>query len=235
MVLQLDKIVFRPEQVPVPEGGLAGFLVIAVFQRPGDLPRQAGGKADEPLVVLLQQGAVDAGLVVEALGKAPGDHIDEIAVADLVFAQQDEVVGGGIQPVDLIEAGAGGHIDLAADDGADALLFALLVEIDDAVHHAVVGDGDGRLSQLPGALHQSLDAAGAVQQAVFAVDVQMDKIGHGGSPPFCEMVQDPGMRPRRAGRSPAAAGAPLGRSRRRAALRAALRRGRGRENQLFRV
>ena len=31
--------------------------------------------------------------------------------------------------VDLIEAGAGGHIDLAADDGLDARLFGGLIEL----------------------------------------------------------------------------------------------------------
>ena len=112
------------------------------------------------------------------------------------------MVGGGIQPVDLIEAGAGGHIDLAADDGADALLFALLVEIDDTVHDTVIGDGDGGLAQGLGALDQPLDAAGAIEEAVFAVDVQMDKIGHG-VPPWRKLGKAREPRPRRAGRRPA--------------------------------
>ena len=112
------------------------------------------------------------------------------------------MVGGGIQPVDLIEAGAGGHIDLAADDGADALLFALLVEIDDTVHDTMIGDGDGGLAQGLGALDQPLDAAGAIEEAVFAVDVQMDKIGHG-VPPWRKLGKARGPRPCRAGRRPA--------------------------------
>ena len=112
------------------------------------------------------------------------------------------MVGGGIQPVDLIEARAGGHIDLAADDGADALLFALLVEIDDAVHDTVIGDGDGGLAQGLGALDQPLDAAGAIEEAVFAVDVQMDKIGHG-VPPWRKLGKAREPRPRRVGRRPA--------------------------------
>ena len=106
------------------------------------------------------------------------------------------MVGGGIQPVDLIEAGAGGHIDLAADDGADALLFALLVEIDDAVHDTMIGDGDGGLAQGLGALDQPLDAAGAIEEAVFAVDVQMDKIGHG-VPPWRKLGKAREPRPRK--------------------------------------
>ena len=134
------------------------------------------------------------------------------------------MVGGGIQPVDLIEARAGGHIDLAADDGADALLFALLVKIDDAVHDAVVGNSDSGLSQRLGTLYQSLDAAGAIEEAVFAVDVQMDKIGHG-VPPWQKLGKAREPRPRRVGRRPAGGtprrGAPVKRR------EAPFRRGRG--------
>ena len=89
------------------------------------------------------------------------------------------MVGGGIQPVDLIEAGAGGNVDLAADDGADAGFFTFLVEIDGSVHHAVVGDGNGGLPQRFGTGNQPLDAAGAVKEAVFGMDMQVDKVGHG--------------------------------------------------------
>lgn len=47
----------------------------------------------------------------------------------------------------LIEAGADGHIDLAADDGLDALLLGCPVKIHRPVHDPVVGDGHGGLPQ----------------------------------------------------------------------------------------
>ena len=72
------------------------------------------------------------------------------------------MVGGGIQPVDLIEAGAGGHIDLAADDGLDALLLGCPVKIHRPVHDPVVGDGHGGLPQGLGPGHQAVNPAGAV-------------------------------------------------------------------------
>jgi hypothetical protein len=72
-------------------------------------------------------------------------------------------------------------IDLAADNRLDARLLSGLVKGDGTVHHAVVGDGDSRLAELGGARNKPLDAAGAVKQAVFAVDMQMNK-GHGTSP-----------------------------------------------------
>ena len=131
----------------------------------------------------LQQRPVDAGLAVKAFGKAPGYQITEVFVPLLVPAQKDEVVGAVVHLGGFIVAGAPGHIDLAADDGLYPLLFALLIKINGAVHHPVVGDGHGGLAQglYPG--HQLPDAAGAVQKTVFGVDVKVDKLFHGGSFP----------------------------------------------------
>ena len=78
--------------------------------------------------------------------------------------------------VDLIEPGAGGNVDFAADDGLDARFFGRFVKLHTAVHDAVVGAGDGRLPALLHAVHQLVDAAGTVQQAVFRVDMEMDEI-----------------------------------------------------------
>ena len=48
----------------------------------------------------------------------------------------------------LVKTGAGGHIHLTADDGLDARLFCSLIKLHAAVHHAVVGAGNGGLSAL---------------------------------------------------------------------------------------
>ena len=68
-----------------------------------------------------------------------------------------------------------GHIDLAADDGLHPRGLGGLVEGDRAVHDPVVRDGHRFLAQLLDALHQSFDAAGAVQQAVFTVYMQVNE------------------------------------------------------------
>ena len=130
-----------------------------------------------------QQVKVDARLDVKALGKRLGDHVGEVAVAHLVLAQEDEVARLGIEFVLLIKSRAWSDIDLAADDGLDALGLARAVKVDRAVHHAVVRDGDRRLPQLADALGKPLDAAGAVKQAVFRMNVQMGE-RHDGFPLF---------------------------------------------------
>ena len=150
-------------------------VVLAVAQPAGDLASKTRRERNKSLGVRAQQLKVDAGLDVEALGKRLGDHVGEVAVALLVLAQKDKVARLGVKLVLLVKARAGRDIDLAADDGLDALGLARAVEVDRAVHHAVVGHGDRRLPQLADALGQPLDAARAVKKAVFRMNVQMCK------------------------------------------------------------
>ena len=65
------------------------------------------------------------------------------------------------------------EVDLTADDRLDAVLGAGLVQLDGAVHHAVVGEAEGRLVELRGARGERLDLARPVEQRVLGVDVQM--------------------------------------------------------------
>ena len=86
--------------------------------------------------------------------------IGEVPVALLVLAQQHQMAALRVELVDLVEPGAalGGHVDLAADDGLDALRLAGPVEVDDAVHDAVVRDGAGGLAHGLHDPRQLLDA-----------------------------------------------------------------------------
>ena len=132
-----------------------------------------------------QQLVVDARLKVKALGVAAGHHLDQILVAGLVFAQKHKVAGGVVDAADLVKAGARRNIHLTSDDRANPVGFCLFVEVDGSVHCSVVGDGYRLLSQLLCPLHQLLDPARAVEQAVFTVDMKMNKlIFHSCIPPF---------------------------------------------------
>ena len=64
-------------------------------------------------------------------------------------------------------------VDLASDDGMDAALFRLGVEIHDAVHDAVIRDGAGVHAQFFDAVQQGTDAVCAVQETVFGVQMKM--------------------------------------------------------------
>ena len=103
---------------------------------------QAGGHADEPFGVLVEQVHVDARLVIEAVEIGGGDQVDEVAIALLVFAQQHQVVvavGVGAGLVALLR-----DVDFAADDGVDAVRLGGVIELHRAEEVAVIGHGHGR-------------------------------------------------------------------------------------------
>ena len=88
------------------------------------------------------------------------------------------MIAGGVPVVDLIEPTAFGHVDLASDDGLDAFLDAGFIELHDTVHHTVIGNGNGILPHFLGTPRNIRHAASSVQQAVFAVQMQMGKAFH---------------------------------------------------------
>ena len=160
-------------------------VVIAGKDPPGDSPGDAGRKGDKAFVVFLEQVEIDARAVIEAVHVSGGDQFAEIVITGLVFAQKDQVGRFPVQIVGLVKAGAWGHIDFAADDGLDPGFFGGAVKIDHAEHGAVIGDGAGRLAQLLQPFHQTLDPAGAVQETVFGMNVQVhESFGHPPAPPF---------------------------------------------------
>ena len=111
-------------------------------------PRRQADSAISPLECCGQKVPVDPGLVVEALEIAGRDQLDEVAVALLVLAQQDQVVVAvrvGADRVPLLR-----DVDLAADDGMDALVLGGVVELNRAEQVAVVGHGHGRHALLLG-------------------------------------------------------------------------------------
>ena len=175
MVLKLQIEPVRTEHFTQPQSVFPGALVILVEKGLRDGAAQAGGQGDKPLMALLQQLQIDAGLSVEAMQKGFRNHVAQVLIALLVFAEQDKVVAFLIQAVNLVCHSPGGHIDLAADDGLDPRCLGSFVKINAAVHDTVIGQGHGGLPQLLYPVHKAVDAAGAVQQAILAMDVKMYK------------------------------------------------------------
>ena len=157
------------EELAQPKGPLLRALVVVVDQLLLDLAGETAGETHEPLCVLRKQRPVDAGLDVKAFGEGHRDEIAQVAIARFVLAQQYQMRIVVVPPVLAVGPVARRDIDLAADDGLDALGAAGLVKGHGAVHHAVVGQRDGVLPQLLDALCQLVRAAGAVEQGIFAV------------------------------------------------------------------
>ena len=63
------------------------------------------------------------------------------------------------------------HVGLGANDGLDALLLALFVELDNAIHVAVVGNAKSRLTIFNCFFYESIEARCTVEHGVLGVDV----------------------------------------------------------------
>ena len=185
VVLHFQIEIAFAEEVAVPQGGLFGAVVIAGEQRARDLARQARRQRDQPLVVFRQQLFVDPRLGIEALRPRLADHGDQVAVALFVFAKQHQVMPLCVEPARFVEPAARGHVAFAADDRLDAGLFGSLIKLDRAEHGPVVGHCHGRHTLFLHVVHQTRDAAGAVQQAVFGMQMQMGEWHSGASFLFC--------------------------------------------------
>jgi hypothetical protein len=69
-----------------------------------------------------------------------------------------------------------GDIDFAANDGFYTCFLSRQVEINDAIHGAVVSDSQAIHTQLFGTLYKLGYAAHTIEQAIFGVDVKVDKL-----------------------------------------------------------
>jgi hypothetical protein len=69
------------------------------------------------------------------------------------------------------------HIDLASNDGLDALLPGGFIKTDGAEQIAVIGDCGSRHLQVSEAIHEGFYFAGSVKQAVVCVQMQMNEFG----------------------------------------------------------
>ena len=160
VVLHFEEEVVLAEDVCVLVGEAAGVFVFIGDQGFVDVAAEAGGEGDDAFGVRGQQVLVDAGFVIEAVEVAGGDEVDQVAVAVLVFAEQNEVViavGFRANLVALLR-----DVDFAADDGVDAFVFGCVVEFDGAEEVAVVGHGDGGHFLFDDQVHELGDFAGSV-------------------------------------------------------------------------
>ena len=69
-------------------------------------------------------------------------------------------------------------VELGADNGLDADFAGGHHELGHAVHVAVVADADGLHAAVGGFLDHAVDFAGAVEQAVLGVVVEVAVFGH---------------------------------------------------------
>ena len=182
VVLEFDEEVLAAEHLDEAPGRLPRVLPAIVQEHLRNDGGEAAAERDEALGVGRERRDVGARLVVEALEVRVGDELEEVGVALRVFRDQAHVIETlfAFDARGLFEARALDEIDFAADERLHAFGFGGVEKIDRPEQHAVVGQRHGGLAQLRHAADQAVDAAGAVEQAVVAVDMQVDEILVGG-------------------------------------------------------
>ncbi len=179
-----DVVPFQFQEKPLPGEGLhiprrtlRGLVIAPVGQQPRDFRRQAAGRADQAFAQLPQTVVIHPGLVVETIQMGLGAQFEQVAIAGVVLGQQEQVVALGIQGLVPTVHGPTplGQVGLNAQHRVDAVLVAGSVEVDRAMHDAVVGQRQGRLSQFGGACHQPIEAVQAVQEGIFGVGVKVNE------------------------------------------------------------
>ena len=177
VVLKLQEKIPLSENLLISEGRLFCLFIKVPHQIPLNLPGQTGRESDEPLMVLPQQLQIHSGFIVKSLHKTPGDDLHEVGIALVVLRQKHQVIIAVVIPACLpVKPGAGGYIDLAAQNGIDPRLPGRFIKINAAIHHPVIRNGRTVHPQFlyPGDVFFYL--IGAVQQTVLRVYVQMRKI-----------------------------------------------------------
>ena len=151
----------------------AGVVGALFDQATAEARLQAAGERDHALRVGREQLHVDVGLAAREAFEEPGrGQLHQVGEALVARGQQRQVVAL-VLGLFLDRPAVVDQVGLEADDRLDPVLPAGLVEVDRAVHHAVVGQPQRRLPQRRGALGHRVDLAGAVEQRVLAVGVQM--------------------------------------------------------------
>ena len=127
------------------------------------------------MLCLRQQFVIHARLVIKAVEKSGRNQLDQVPVAFVVLAQQDEMIRAlGFRAAILVIVRRDVHF--AADDRLYAVRGGLMIKIRGGEKIAVVRHGDRGHPAARGFGGQFADFAGAVEKRVIRVQMQMYEI-----------------------------------------------------------
>ncbi len=152
-----------------------GLLMLLSGQALDDLTGNAGGGDNQTLVILLQQGTINARAGKKTLAHAievcAAGQPDQVAVADLVFGQQQQVIVVLAATGHRIAARTGSHIRFHADDRLDPGLLGSVVELHCPVHDTVISQSNTVHTEFRSPRRDSLSRRVAVEQAILGMNV----------------------------------------------------------------
>ena len=169
MVLKLQVKIALAKNTAVFQRRLSGGVIIVAHQSTGDLSRQAGGKSNQALMVPLQKLKIYTRLTVKAFCPGLRDHSNQVLITGFIFAQQHQMAALCIQFMNFVEPGALSHINLTANNGFYPPFLRCLVKIHRTIHDTVVRDCYRLVPSCRSRIQQTVDSAGAIQQAIFCM------------------------------------------------------------------
>ena len=175
MILEFQIEIAFSEDVFHLQGIIPGIFIIFIQQILLNTASQASRQRYQTFVVFFQKRDIYSGLSVKTICIGFGNHIAEVFIAFAVFAQQNQMVRIVIDAVSTVAHQSACGINLTADDRLDPGSLCRLIKINAAIHHAVVGDGNGALPKFLDPIHHRINAAGTVQKAIFRMHMQMSK------------------------------------------------------------
>ena len=175
LVLDFEVEVAFAEDVLVLAGCGSGFFVLASHERLAKLTAQAAGESNQPFRMLSQVILADAGVTVEAMQAGLTGEPDQVPITFFVFGQHQQVIVFVVGSIGAMVLGLA-HVEFAAEDGLDAFLLGSVEEMDRAVDVAMVGHRHGLLAEFRHAIDELVDVAGAVEERVFSVQMEVGEL-----------------------------------------------------------
>ncbi len=104
-----------------------------------------------------------------------GGEFYQVLIPRVVFGEQRQVIALVVDLRFFLKSAPVGHVCFDADDRLDAVLHALGIKFDGAVHGTVVGKADRRHAVFFCEQHHVVYFRQTVEQRVVAMRMEMDK------------------------------------------------------------
>ena len=178
VILYFQKKILSPENVNVFLNQFLSLRKFVVENGAGDFADDASTKRDKSFVIFAQLFLVDTRAIIKTLNARRRRQLYQIFIARVVFGKQNQMKIFCAVSLFAVEERAGRDVNFTADNRLNAASLRRLVKINHAVHCAVIRYREGIHAEIFRGVEQVVNPRRAVKQAVFGVNMQMNKIAH---------------------------------------------------------
>ena len=123
-------------------------------------------------MIFFQKLQIHTWLVIKSFHKCLGYNFHQVAVSLIILSQQDQMIITVIPTSHFsVKTGARSHINLTSEDRIDPGFSCSSVKIDHTIHNAMIGDRRTVHTQFFYSGYIFFDLIGAIQKAVFCMDM----------------------------------------------------------------